>query len=423
MEPSLIWGDCRLSLSRIGGVNDRDGDIKRLYFPQLWISISRTISFLQIQELSTMSPLESTDTNHDTKHDDDKPQSDSFHVEVLKPQADIDDIESTGTGRFIWLVACTASIGGMLFGYDTGIISAVLVYLYEDLGHALSPSEKEMVTALCSAGAFVGSVIAGLTADQYGRKSAIYVGCALFTIGAVIQGAAYSIAQMAVGRLVVGFGVGSAAMIVPMYIAELAPTKHRGRMIGLNNVSITGGQVISYGIGAAFANVPHGWRYMVGLGGIPSIILAICLPFCPESPRQLIYHDKHDEARHILQRIFRNATPEQVALKVQQIEDAVQEARSFNEGRSRFQMIKQLHTNPAYFRALVCACGLSMFPPSLLLIDANLSSGGIANVRLQHPHVLLVHSLFHRRILQPCGCWSRRRWYESGHDIRQYDGR
>ncbi|KAI9932438.1 hypothetical protein ASPWEDRAFT_46970 [Aspergillus wentii DTO 134E9] len=305
-----------------------------------------------------MSTLESTDTNHDTKHDDDKPQSDSFHVEVLKPQADIDDIENTGTGRFIWLVACTASIGGMLFGYDTGIISAVLVYLYEDLGHALSPSEKEMVTALCSAGAFVGSVIAGLTADQYGRKSAIYVGCALFTIGAVIQGAAYSIAQMAVGRLVVGFGVGSAAMIVPMYIAELAPTKHRGRMIGLNNVSITGGQVISYGIGAAFANVPHGWRYMVGLGGIPSIILAICLPFCPESPRQLIYHDKHDEARHILQRIFRNATPEQVALKVQQIEDAVQEARSFNEGRSRFQMIKQLHTNPAYFRALVCACGL-----------------------------------------------------------------
>jgi SP family myo-inositol transporter-like MFS transporter 13 len=71
---------------------------------------------------------------------------------------------------------------------------------------------------------------------------------------------------MAIGRLVVGFGVGSAAMVIPLYIAEIAPTKYRGRMIGLNNMCITGGQVISYGIGAAFAGVPHGWRYMVGLG-------------------------------------------------------------------------------------------------------------------------------------------------------------
>jgi MFS transporter, SP family, solute carrier family 2 (myo-inositol transporter), member 13 len=109
----------------------------------------------------------------------------------------------------------------------------------------------------------------------------------LFTIGAVIQAASYSIAQMSVGRLVVGFGVGSAAMVVPLYIAEIAPTKVRGRLIGLNNMSITGGQVISYGIGAAFAHVSHGWRYMVGLGAVPAVILACLLPFCPESPRQL----------------------------------------------------------------------------------------------------------------------------------------
>jgi MFS transporter, SP family, solute carrier family 2 (myo-inositol transporter), member 13 len=101
--------------------------------------------------------------------------------------------------------------------------------------------------------------------------------CLLFAIGAVLQAAAYSLAQMAVGRLVVGFGVGSAAMVVPLYIAEIAPTNVRGRMIGLNNMSITGGQVVSYGIGAAFAHVPHGWRYMVGLGAVPAIILGCCL--------------------------------------------------------------------------------------------------------------------------------------------------
>ena len=187
---------------------------------------------------------------------------------------------------------------------------------------------------------------------------AIYVGCVLFTIGAILQAAAYSIAQMSVGRLIVGFGVGSAAMVVPLYIAEIAPTKVRGRLIGLNNMSITGGQVISYGIGAAFAHVPHGWRYMVGLGAVPAIILACLLPFCPESPRQLVYHGKLQEAEQVLAKIYKGATPEQVRAKCALIAAACEEAKELNEDQSRWSKIKQLHTNPAYFRALVCACGL-----------------------------------------------------------------
>lgn len=187
---------------------------------------------------------------------------DAIHVEVMTGDAnEYDSIEELPTGWFVWLVALSASIGGSLFGYDTGIISAVLVYLNNDLNNRPTTSnEKELITSLCSGGAFIGAIIAGLTADRYGRKGAIYVGCALFIIGAVLQAAAYSIAQMAVGRLVVGFGVGSAAMVVPLYIAELSPMKVRGRLIGLNNMSITGGQVLSYGVGAGFAHVSHGWR-------------------------------------------------------------------------------------------------------------------------------------------------------------------
>lgn len=182
--------------------------------------------------------------------------------------------------------------------------------------------------------------------------------CFLFTIGAILQATAYSIAQMSVGRLVVGFGVGSAAMVVPLYIAEIAPTRVRGRMIGFNNCSITGGQVISYGIGAAFAHVNHGWRYMVGLGAVPAIILACLLPFCPESPRQLIYHGKTEQAAVVLQKIYRDATPEQVRAKVAIIAAACEESRALNEDESRWSKIKQLHTNGPNFRALVCACGL-----------------------------------------------------------------
>lgn len=158
------------------------------------------------------------------------------HVEHVSSQQntldDLDTIEETKTGKFAWLVSITAAIGGMLFGYDTGIIrsvrdtrrdvplpysrfdSAVLVYIGTSLDHkVLTSGEKELITSITSGAAFFGAIFAGLTADKYGRKPAIYVGCVLFVIGAVLQAASFSLAQMTVGRLVVGFGVGSAAMI------------------------------------------------------------------------------------------------------------------------------------------------------------------------------------------------------------------
>lgn len=243
-------------------------------------------------------------------------------------------------------------------GYDTGIISAVLVYLNDDLGKVLTSSEKELVTSITSGGAFIGAIAAGAVADRFGRKVTIYMGCFLFTVGAVLQAAAYSIAQMTVGRLVVGFGVGSAAMIVPLYIAEIAPAQYRGRMIGLDNMSITGGQLVSYGIGAALANVPHGWRAMVGIGAVPAIILAALLPFCPESPRQLVYHDKHDEAAKVIALIFPEGSPEQVQQKVRHIALHVAAAKSLKEGKGSWWLLKQLYIVPANLRALFAACGL-----------------------------------------------------------------
>jgi len=282
---------------------------------------------------------------------------DATHVEVT--DEDTEDIEKVGSSFFVWLVALTASIAGSLFGYDTGIISAVLVYLGTDLDkRETSAGEKELITSLCSGGAFFGAIMAGMTADRFGRKGAIYAGCLLFTVGAVLQGAAYSIAQMAVGRLVVGFGVGSAAMVVPLYIAEIAPSNVRGRMIGLNNMSITGGQVISYGIGAAFAHVNHGWRYMVGLGAVPAILLACMLPFCPESPRQLVYHGRLEEATIVIRKIYKGASEHQIRTKVAVIAAACEESKALNSNMTGWQKIKALHTNPANFRALVCACGL-----------------------------------------------------------------
>lgn len=102
-------------------------------------------------------------------------------------------------------------------GYDTGYISAVLVSINDSLGHVLSSSEQEMVTSLTSGGALVGAVSAGLTADRFGRRWPIWGACMTFVIGTVLQTCAFSVAQFATGRFIVGLGVGSASMIVPMY--------------------------------------------------------------------------------------------------------------------------------------------------------------------------------------------------------------
>ncbi|KAL9097379.1 MAG: hypothetical protein Q9165_000274 [Trypethelium subeluteriae] len=282
------------------------------------------------------------------------------HVETFtNPDIDaLDTIEDTESSRYAWLVSITAGVGGLLFGYDTGIISAILVYLGNDLGKTLDGSEKELVTSITSGGAFLGAGLAGLFADKYGRKMPIFMGCILFIIGAIIQASAFSIAQMTVGRLIVGFGVGSAAMVVPLYIAEVAPAKYRGRMIGLDNMSITGGQLISYGIGAAFAHVNHGWRYMAGLGAVPAIALCCLLPLCPESPRQLIYHNKPQEAAIVIAKIFPNGTPEQVEQKVQHITFHVEQVRSLHADKSIWWQIKQLYVVPSNLRAMISACGL-----------------------------------------------------------------
>ncbi|KAL6238222.1 hypothetical protein BDW75DRAFT_237528 [Aspergillus navahoensis] len=286
------------------------------------------------------------------------------HIETVDKAAAVEatvaaNVDDIPISMYVWTVALSASIAGMLFGYDTGIISAVLVYIKDALGgRHLTSSEKELITSLCSGGAFFGSIFAGNTADRWGRKTALYLGCVLFVVGAVLQAAAYTIAQMAVGRVIVGFGVGSAAMIVPLYVAEIAPSKARGRLVGLNNVSITGGQVIAYAIGAAFASVPHGWRVMVGLGGLPPIVLACLLPFCPESPRHLVYNGRMEEARAVLRKLYRGASDVQIESVLASIQAGCEEARAISGNEGGWAKIVRLHTVPSNFRALLCACGL-----------------------------------------------------------------
>lgn len=244
-----------------------------------------------------------------------------------------------------------------MFGYDTGYISSVLVTIGSSLGRPLDSGEQEMVTSLTSGGALVGAVIAGLMADRFGRKWPIWGACAVFIVGTVLQTAAFSIAQFAVGRFVVGLGVGSAAMIVPLYIGELAPAKYRGRMIAFNNMSVTFGQLIASAIGAGLAQVKgEGWRGTVGIGAIPAIALAIMLLWCPESPRQLVSHGRIEQAESVLTRIYPTSTAEQRHAKVKAIELSIQEATSSMVEESLWKTFKRIFTTPPTGRAVLTAC-------------------------------------------------------------------
>jgi SP family myo-inositol transporter-like MFS transporter 13 len=234
----------------------------------------------------------------------------------------------------------------------------VLVSLGTDLGKVLNSNEQELITSITSGGSLIGAIIAGMTSDKYGRKLGLYLGCFLFVIGAIIQAASFSLAQMTVGRFIVGLGVGSAAMIIPLYIGEIAPARSRGRLIVFDNLCVAGGQLVSYALGAGFTNVTHGWRYMVGLGAIPAILLSITLPLCPESPRQLISHGKVEEAKKVLKRIFPQANPEQVSSKIRLIERSIDEYAIGVADKTLWWQFKQLVTIPSNLRALTTACAV-----------------------------------------------------------------
>ncbi|OOQ82604.1 myo-inositol transporter [Penicillium brasilianum] len=280
-------------------------------------------------------------------------------IEHVKPsrlgndQSELSSIETTAASKTAWLISIVVSIGGLLFGY----ISAVLVTISSSLGHPLSTNEQEMVTSLTSGGALVGAVGAGLTADRFGRRSPIWGACLLFVIGTVLQTCAYSVGQFATGRFVVGLGVGSAAMIVPLYISELAPAKYRGRMVAFNNMSVTFGQLLASALGAGFAQVKgDGWRATVGIGAAPALALAGLLFLCPESPRQLVSHNRYDAAKAVLLRIYPQSTEEQRQAKIMSIELSLNEATQMMTKESFWVTFKRIFTTPSTSRAVLTAC-------------------------------------------------------------------
>ncbi|KAK8087074.1 general substrate transporter [Apiospora phragmitis] len=204
-------------------------------------------------------------------------------------------------GLFMWLLAISAGISGLLFGYDTGVISATLVSLGTSLsGRELTLADKSIVTSCTSLLALVASPLSSVLADRIGRRPVILLADVLFAAGALGQAYAGTVGQMVFGRSVVGAAVGAASFVTPLYIAELAPAAHRGMLVTLNVLAITLGQVVAYVVGWAFAGHEQGWRYLVGLGTLPAVLQAALLLGMPETPRWLVRAGRVAAARRVI---------------------------------------------------------------------------------------------------------------------------
>ena len=187
------------------------------------------------------------------------------------------------------------------------MISATLVSVDSCLSNRpLTSLDKSIITSSTALFALLISPFSSVLADSFGRKRVILLADLLFVVGAVLQACSSTVSIMVVGRSIVGAAVGAASFVVPLYIAELAPSAMRGRLVTMNVLFITLGQVVAYIVGWGFAEYGSretGWRWMVGLGAVPAGLQTILLLFMPETPRWLVKAGRSEAAWRVIKRV------------------------------------------------------------------------------------------------------------------------
>jgi sugar porter (SP) family MFS transporter len=284
--------------------------------------------------------------------------------------------ETQRNHRVIFGAAVTA-LGGLLFGYDTGVVSGALLFLKNDFG-GLSNIQQELVTSLLLVGAMAGAIAAGRIADKIGRKKTVLITAVVFIVGVLLAAFTPTYPVLLVARIIIGLAVGSASMVVPLYIGEFAPPKYRGGLVSLNQLAITFGILVSYLVDYGLSSSAN-WRLMFGLAGVPAVALFIGMLFQHESPHWLVEQGREDEARATLLRLRDPST----------IDAEIAEVKEVSKGRAGVRELLEPAVRPALLTGVLLAVfqqvtGINTiiyYAPSLLH-DAGLGSSAalLANV-------------------------------------------
>ncbi|XP_054708452.1 solute carrier family 2, facilitated glucose transporter member 10-like isoform X2 [Uloborus diversus] len=204
---------------------------------------------------------------------------------------------------YVTFAAVVASLGGILFGYDIGIISGALLQLDQEFN--LTCFQQEMIVCAVLLGAFIASFFGGSIVDQWGRKTGIAVSCGLFIAGSLVLSFSVNYPMIMFGRIVVGFAVSLSITSECTYISEISPPNRRGMMVSLNEVGITVGFLLAYFVDYLLISVTGGWKIMFGLAVLPALFQGFGVAFLPKSQHYLLVKGEIDEARRVL-RILRN---------------------------------------------------------------------------------------------------------------------
>jgi sugar porter (SP) family MFS transporter len=269
--------------------------------------------------------------------------------------------------RNVAVSAAITALGGLLFGYDTGVVSGALLFLKDDFG-GLSSFQQELVTSLLLVGAVVGALTAGRVSDWIGRRLTVLITALVFIVGVLLAAFTPTYPVLLVARFIIGLAVGSASMIVPLYIGEIVPPRVRGGLVSLNQLAITIGILTSYLIDYGLSSSGN-WRLMFGLAAIPAAALFLGMLFQKESPHWLIRQGREDEARAVLQRVRNDSDIDAEIREVREVSQRQGSYRDLISPRVRplvvvgvmlavFQQITGINTVIYYAPTLLQGAGL-----------------------------------------------------------------
>jgi sugar porter (SP) family MFS transporter len=286
-------------------------------------------------------------------------------------------LDETRRNRRIVVAAAITAVGGLLFGYDTGVVSGALLFLKDDFG-GLSNLQQELVTSLLLVGAMAGALLAGRISDKVGRRKTVLGTALVFVVGVLLAAFTPTYPVLLIARIIIGLAVGSASMVVPLYIGEFAPPKVRGGLVSLNQLAITVGILVSYLVDYGLADSEN-WRLMFGLAGIPAVVLFAGMWFQHESPHWLVEQGREDEARDVLRQLREPG----------EIDGEVAEVKEISRGRAGARELLTPAVRPLLLTGILLAVfqqvtGINTviyYAPSLLH-DAGLGSSAalLANV-------------------------------------------
>lgn len=220
--------------------------------------------------------------------------------------------------KYIWLyiIAIVASLGGLLSGYDTGVISGALLFINETW--VLPDTLQGFLVSSVLIGAVIGAATNGILADIFGRKKIIMATAVIFILGSILCAFAPNVYVLILSRIFVGFAVGIVNFVVPLYLSEVSPKNLRGTLVSLYQWAITAGILFSYFINAVFAQAVYNWRWMLFAGVVPGLVLFIGMCFMSDTPRWLVSKNRDDEAKKVFSKIEPDIEPEKEIAEIKE---------------------------------------------------------------------------------------------------------